>query len=150
MNRDTRLRWYKAGASNATTNVSRYTPSGSTHSSGIAAMSWLRWLVTAASCIEAPIGSRNHIQRCSLPTGPHAISAGGFTSVPVVASGELFMARSASQTDTAAYRRNAANQQFRCVASFICGSIKDGYIAKASSDAALDSAKSRYGTGSRI
>jgi hypothetical protein len=58
------VRWYQRGWSNATTNVSRYSASGSTHKNGMGAKSWVIALVVASSSADAQAGSASQKSTC--------------------------------------------------------------------------------------
>src|SRR5436190_18120666 len=57
------LRQRAARGLNAATNVSRYNPSGTTHSSGTAAMSVDTYVVTASSRLDGTNASITHLAR---------------------------------------------------------------------------------------
>src|SRR6185503_21205411 len=100
-------------------------------------------LVIAASCIDAPMGSRNQSHLCQV--GGAASSGSATTSASAGCGVALLIAereRSVRPAASATKKQNPHNHPTRCSWSVNFGSISAGYAARASSEARLESANS--------
>src|SRR5688572_18741337 len=120
--------------------VRRYSASGSTQRNGTLEMFWVMWLVTASSITE-PITARISHWRCF------------FTGTPCTGSGSVlacaskpFIDNHAVPAQRSAKETNRNDQPHPRLFRSKVGSKRIGKPSKASSEARLESANSRYGT----
>ena len=131
-------RAYQAAWSKQTMNESRYTPSGSTQSSGIAATSWQRRFVVETRRIEAMAGSPT--QNSASPGSSRSAVPAGEAGISTGTSDADLHTRAAQIAHAVAKKANPIDQASACAARVSRGSTIAGYASSASSDPALERA----------